>query len=156
MYQRKRTMSEIIDKIKGKINQAGGDLTGNKRRQREGERNERKAKSKTRWRKGNTGSTEESEIDTEVQQSKGRKLPWVLKRSLSSSCWFYCLAGAAVTIGLDDGRCHFSHYFDTKNQGSLKFCRIVQPDGNMISLPALTSSGFNLTFEYQFSAIILL
>ena len=31
MYQRKRAMGEIIDKIKGKINQAGGDLTGNKK-----------------------------------------------------------------------------------------------------------------------------
>ena len=23
--------------------------------------------------------------------------------------------GAAVTIGVDDGRCHFSHYFEAKN-----------------------------------------
>ena len=48
MYQRKRAMGEIIDKIKGKINQAGGDLTGNKKLQREGERDERKAKSNAR------------------------------------------------------------------------------------------------------------
>ena len=43
--------------------------------------------------------------DTDVQQSKGRKLPWIIQRSsLSSSCWSYCSAGAAVTIGVDDGR----------------------------------------------------
>ena len=39
-------MGEIIDKTKGKIKQAVGDLTGNKRRK--GERDERKAKSKAR------------------------------------------------------------------------------------------------------------
>jgi uncharacterized protein YjbJ (UPF0337 family) len=33
-------MGEIIDKNKGKIKQAGGDLTGNKKLQREGERDE--------------------------------------------------------------------------------------------------------------------
>jgi uncharacterized protein YjbJ (UPF0337 family) len=41
-------MGEIIDKTKGKIKQAVGDLTGNKRLKREGERDERKAKSKAR------------------------------------------------------------------------------------------------------------
>ena len=35
--------------------------------------------------------------------------------SLSSSCWFYCSAGAAVTTGGDEGRCHFSHWCDAKN-----------------------------------------
>ena len=48
MYQRKQTMGEIIDKTKGKIRQAVGDLTGNKRLKRESERDERKAKSKAR------------------------------------------------------------------------------------------------------------
>jgi len=49
MYQRKQTMGEIIDKTKGRIKQAvGDDLTGNKRLKREGEREERKAKSKAR------------------------------------------------------------------------------------------------------------
>jgi len=44
---------------------------------------------------------------------KMRKLPWILQRSsLSSSFWSYCSAEAAVTIGIDDGRCLFSHYFD--------------------------------------------
>jgi len=43
-------MGEIIDKTKGKIKQAAGDLTGNKRLKREGERDERKAKSKARRR----------------------------------------------------------------------------------------------------------
>jgi uncharacterized protein YjbJ (UPF0337 family) len=109
MYQRKQTRGEIIDKPKGKIKQAVGDLTGNKRLKREGEGDERKAKSKAR-------STEESETDTDVQQNKGRKLPWIIQRSsLSSSCCFYCSAGAAVTIGVDDGRCHFSHDLDAKN-----------------------------------------
>ena len=42
------SQTEIIDKSKGKINQAAGDLTGNKRLKREGERDERKAKSKAR------------------------------------------------------------------------------------------------------------
>ena len=48
MYQRKQTMGEIIDKTKGKNKQAVDDLTGNKRLKREGERGERKAKSKAR------------------------------------------------------------------------------------------------------------
>jgi uncharacterized protein YjbJ (UPF0337 family) len=41
-------MGVIIDKTKGKIKQAVGDLTGNKRLNQEGERDERKAKSKAR------------------------------------------------------------------------------------------------------------
>ena len=41
-------MGEIIDKTKGKIKQAVGDLTGNKRLKQEGERDERKSKSKAR------------------------------------------------------------------------------------------------------------
>ena len=48
MYQGGQTIGEIIDQTKGKIKQAIGDLTGNKRLKREGERDERKAKSKTR------------------------------------------------------------------------------------------------------------
>jgi uncharacterized protein YjbJ (UPF0337 family) len=43
-------MGEIIDKTKGKIRQAVGHLTGNKRLKREDERGERKAKSKARRR----------------------------------------------------------------------------------------------------------
>ena len=39
-------MGEIIDKTKGKIKQAAGDLTGKTRLKREGERDERKARSK--------------------------------------------------------------------------------------------------------------
>ena len=39
-------MGEIIDKTKGKIRQAVGDLTGKKGLKREGERNERKVESK--------------------------------------------------------------------------------------------------------------
>ena len=39
-------MGETIDKTKGKIRQALGDLTGKKRLKREGESNERKAESK--------------------------------------------------------------------------------------------------------------
>jgi uncharacterized protein YjbJ (UPF0337 family) len=41
-------MSKIIDKTKGKTEQAVGGLTGNKRFKREGERDERKARSKAR------------------------------------------------------------------------------------------------------------
>ena len=41
-------MGELVDKIQGKINQAVGNLTGNKRLKREGERDEGKAKSKAR------------------------------------------------------------------------------------------------------------
>jgi len=41
-------MGEIIDRTEGKIKQAVGDLTGNKRLRREGERDEHKAKSKAR------------------------------------------------------------------------------------------------------------
>jgi len=41
-------MGEIIDKTEGKIKQAVGDLNGNKRLKREGESDERKAKSKAR------------------------------------------------------------------------------------------------------------
>jgi uncharacterized protein YjbJ (UPF0337 family) len=41
-------MGEIIDKPEGKIKQAVGDLTGNKRLKREGERDEGKAESKAR------------------------------------------------------------------------------------------------------------
>ena len=41
-------MGKIIDKTNGKIKQAAGDLTGNKRLKRVGERDERKAKSKAR------------------------------------------------------------------------------------------------------------
>jgi len=39
-------MGELIDKTKGKIKQAVGDLTGDKRIKREGEGDEPKAKSK--------------------------------------------------------------------------------------------------------------
>ena len=49
MYQgRRKTISELIDKTKGKVNQAVGDLTGNERRKREDEGDETKAKSKAR------------------------------------------------------------------------------------------------------------
>jgi len=48
MHQGRQTIGEIIDKTEGKIKQAVGDLTGNKRLKREGERDERKAKSKAR------------------------------------------------------------------------------------------------------------
>ena len=42
-------MDEIVDKTKGKIKQAVGDLSGNKRRKGEGERDERQeANSKAR------------------------------------------------------------------------------------------------------------
>jgi len=41
-------MGEIIDKTKDKIEQAAGDLTGNKNLKRLGERDERKAKSGAR------------------------------------------------------------------------------------------------------------
>ena len=41
-----QTIGEIIDKTKGKITQAAGDLTGNKRLKREGGRDEHKAKAK--------------------------------------------------------------------------------------------------------------
>jgi len=41
-------MGEIVDKTKGKIKQAVGDPSGNKRRKGEGERNERQANSKAR------------------------------------------------------------------------------------------------------------
>src|SRR5450759_2067484 len=54
------------DKTKGKINQAVGGLSGNKKLKREG--HEHKAKSKAR-------STEESNAETDVQQNKRRKLP---------------------------------------------------------------------------------
>ena len=43
-----QTMGEPIDKTKGKIKQAVSDLTGNERLKREGERDERKARSKSR------------------------------------------------------------------------------------------------------------
>ena len=45
MYQGRQTVGEIIDKTKGKIKQAVGDLTGNKRLKREGRT---QAKSKAR------------------------------------------------------------------------------------------------------------
>jgi len=48
MYQGRQTMGEIIDKAKGTIKQAVDDLTGKKRLKREGERDERKAKSQAR------------------------------------------------------------------------------------------------------------
>ena len=48
MYQGGQTIGEIIDKTKGKIKQAVADLTGNIRLKRKGERDERKAKAKTR------------------------------------------------------------------------------------------------------------
>jgi uncharacterized protein YjbJ (UPF0337 family) len=48
MYQGRQTMGEIIDKTKGKIKQGGGDLTGNKKLKRLGERDECKAKSGAR------------------------------------------------------------------------------------------------------------
>ena len=44
----KQTMGEIVDKTKGKIKQAVGDPSGNKRRKGEGERDERQANSKAR------------------------------------------------------------------------------------------------------------
>ena len=39
-------MGEMIDKSKGKIRQAVGDLTGNKKLKREGERDELKGRAK--------------------------------------------------------------------------------------------------------------
>jgi uncharacterized protein YjbJ (UPF0337 family) len=48
MYQGRQTIGEIIHKTKGEIKQAVGDLIGNKRRKREDERAERKARSKAR------------------------------------------------------------------------------------------------------------
>jgi uncharacterized protein YjbJ (UPF0337 family) len=39
-------MGEIIDKTKGRIKQAAGDLTGNKKLKREGEMDELKGKAK--------------------------------------------------------------------------------------------------------------
>ena len=48
MHQGRQTIGEIIDKTEGKIKQTVGDPTGNKRLMREGERDERKAKSKSR------------------------------------------------------------------------------------------------------------
>ena len=39
-------MGEMIDKSKGKIKQAVGDLTGNKKLKREGERDELKGRAK--------------------------------------------------------------------------------------------------------------
>jgi len=44
--QRRRKMGENIDKSKGKIKQAVGDLTGNKKLQQEGERHEFKGRVK--------------------------------------------------------------------------------------------------------------
>jgi uncharacterized protein YjbJ (UPF0337 family) len=67
-------MDEIIDKTKGKIKQAVGDLTGDKRIKREGERDDRKAESKAWPRMRSARSMEEPEIDSDIQQSKGRKL----------------------------------------------------------------------------------
>jgi uncharacterized protein YjbJ (UPF0337 family) len=48
MYQGRQTVGKIIDKTKGKIKQAVGHLTGNKRLKREGEKDERKAKPRAR------------------------------------------------------------------------------------------------------------
>jgi uncharacterized protein YjbJ (UPF0337 family) len=48
MYQGRQTIGEIIDKTKGKIELAAGDLTGSKKLKRWGERDERKAKSGAR------------------------------------------------------------------------------------------------------------
>ena len=45
-HQRRRTMGELIDKTKGKVKQAIGDLTGNKELKHEGERDEAKGKVK--------------------------------------------------------------------------------------------------------------
>ncbi|MFZ0447867.1 MAG: hypothetical protein WAL98_01375 [Desulfatiglandaceae bacterium] len=75
MYQGSQTMREIIDKTKGKINQAVGDLTGRKGLKRLGERDERKVKSKAMGRVRSARSKEESETDPHIQQSEGRKLP---------------------------------------------------------------------------------
>jgi len=44
--QGRKKMGEIIDKSKGKIKQAVGDLTGNKKLKREGERDELKGQIK--------------------------------------------------------------------------------------------------------------
>jgi len=43
---RRQKMGEFIDKSKGKIKQAAGDLTGNKKLKREGERDELKGRVK--------------------------------------------------------------------------------------------------------------
>jgi uncharacterized protein YjbJ (UPF0337 family) len=48
MHQGRQTRAKVIHKTKGKIKQAVGELTGNKRLKREDERGERKAKSKAR------------------------------------------------------------------------------------------------------------
>ena len=47
-YHASRGQTEIIDKTKGKIKQAVGDLTGDKRLTRESDRDERKVESKAR------------------------------------------------------------------------------------------------------------
>jgi uncharacterized protein YjbJ (UPF0337 family) len=82
-------MGEIIDKTRGKIKQAVGDLTGNKRLKRLGKRDERKARAKARSKIRSAWSTEESETDKDLKQSEGRKLAWIIQRlSSSSSCCF--------------------------------------------------------------------
>ena len=48
MYQGRQTIGEIIDKTKGKTKQAIGDLTGNKRLERESGTDERNARWKAR------------------------------------------------------------------------------------------------------------
>jgi uncharacterized protein YjbJ (UPF0337 family) len=48
VYQGRQTKGEIIDKTKGKIKRAIGELSGNKRLKREGDRDKRKVKSKAR------------------------------------------------------------------------------------------------------------
>jgi len=48
MCQRRQTIGKIIDKAKGKIRQAVGDLAGNKSLKREVERDVRKVKTKAR------------------------------------------------------------------------------------------------------------
>ena len=72
-------MGEIIDKAKGRIKQAVGDLTGNKRLKREGER----ANAGPSRRRGEGCEVRGQRKNPKLTQmfnkvSKGRKLPWII------------------------------------------------------------------------------
>ena len=102
MHQERQAIGETIDKTKGRIEQVAGELTGNKRFKRE-RRTQGQVEGvvKDAWCMVNG----RIQTDTDVQQSDGRKLLWILQHLLlSSSYWSYCSAEVAVTIGPDAGR----------------------------------------------------
>ena len=73
------------------------------------------------------GQRKKLKLTRMFKKTTGRSLSWILQRSsFSSSCWFYCSAGAVATIGEGDGRCHFSNHCGAKAKSYQKEMNVYE------------------------------